>query len=240
MSVFEAALQIKFWSPIILFSIGAPGAFLNAIIFMGIKTFRQSPLVFYIVGQSLADVNVLLIVLLQIIPYTSISVSSIACKLMVFFMQMMTTVAMSFLCLSAFDRWASTSQLARIRQLSSIRVACCLFPIPFILWSFVNIPFLIYCDIVPPIYICWFTNDLFMRIGVLFLSPILIVFLPLLILILFGLLTYRNIRLVTHIRQQPNQIRMSTWEHQMTRMMLIQTLLTPMNILLTAPTLTDR
>ncbi|CAF4762794.1 unnamed protein product [Rotaria sp. Silwood1] len=225
MLVFEIALQIKFWSPIIFFSIGAPAACLNAIIFISVKAFRRSPSAYYVVGQSLADVNVLLIVLFQIIPSTSISVSSIACKLMVFFVQMTTTVAMSFLCLSAFDRWACTSQSARIRQLSSIRVARCLFPIPFILWSLVNVPFLIYCDIVPPIYICWFTNDLFMRIGVLFLSPILTIFLPLIVLILFGLLTYRNIRLVTHIRQQPNQTRMSTWEQQMTRMMLTQTLL---------------
>ncbi|CAF3770791.1 unnamed protein product [Rotaria sp. Silwood1] len=229
MLVFEIALQIKFWSPIIFFSIGAPAACLNAIIFISVKAFRRSPSAYYVVGQSLADVNVLLIVLFQIIPSTSISVSSIACKLMVFFVQMTTTVAMSFLCLSAFDRWACTSQSARIRQLSSIRVARCLFPIPFILWSLVNVPFLIYCDTVPPIYICWFTNDLFMRIGVLFLSPILTIFLPLIVLILFGLLTYRNIRLVTHIRQQPNQTRMSTWEQQMTRMMLTQTLCTLVN-----------
>ncbi|CAF1472169.1 unnamed protein product [Rotaria sp. Silwood1] len=144
---------------------------------------------------------------------------------MVFFVQVTTTAAMSFLCLSAFDRWACTSQSARIRQLSSIRVARFFFPIPFILWSLVNSPFLFYCDLVPPMYTCWFTNDLFMRIGTLILTPILTVLLPLVVLVVFGLLTYRNIRLVSHIRQQPNQSRMSTWEQQMTRMMLTQTLL---------------
>ncbi|CAF3211823.1 unnamed protein product [Rotaria sp. Silwood2] len=225
MSAIEVALRIEFWGSIILFSIGAPGAFFNAILFISIKTFRQTPLVFYVVGQSLADVNVLLIVLLHIVPATLMSVSSIVCKLMVFFIQMTTSVAMSFLCFSAFDRWACTSSSARIRQLSSIRVARCLFPIPFILCSLVNIPFLVYCDLIPPTFTCWFTNDLFMRIGVLLLSPILIVFLPLIVLILFGLLTYRNIRLVTRIRQHPHQTRMSTWEQQMTRMMLTQTLL---------------
>ncbi|CAF4963612.1 unnamed protein product, partial [Rotaria sp. Silwood1] len=135
---------------------------------------------------------------------------------MVFFVQVTTTAAMSFLCLSAFDRWACTSQSARIRQLSSIRVARFFFPIPFILWSLVNSPFLFYCDLVPPMYTCWFTNDLFMRIGTLILTPILTVLLPLVVLVVFGLLTYRNIRLVSHIRQQPNQSRMSTWEQQMT------------------------
>ncbi|CAF3000412.1 unnamed protein product [Rotaria sp. Silwood2] len=225
MLVFEVALLIRFWSPIILFAIGAPAALLNAIIFVGVKTFRRSPSAYYVVGQSLADVNVLLILLFQIIPSVSVSVSSIACKLMVFFIQMTVSAAMSFLCLSAFDRWACTSQSARIRQLSSIRVARRIFPIPFILWSLVNIPFLMYCDLVPPIFFCWFTNDLFIKIGVLFLSPVLTVLLPLIVLILFGLLTYRNIRLVSHIRQQPNQTRMSAWEQQMTRMMLTQTLL---------------
>ncbi|CAF3879616.1 unnamed protein product [Rotaria sordida] len=38
-------------------------------------------------------------------------------------------------------------------------------------------------------------------------------------------MTYHNIRLVIHVRQQPNQTRRSMWEQQMTRMMLIQTLL---------------
>ncbi|CAF4680025.1 unnamed protein product [Rotaria sp. Silwood1] len=132
---------------------------------------------------------------------------------------------MSFLCLSAFDRWACTSQSTRIRQLSSIHVARRVFPIPFILWSLVNVPLLVYCDLVPTTLACWFTNDLFMRIGILFLSPILTVLLPLIVLILFGLLTYRNIHRVTHVRQQPNQNRLSNWEQQMTRMMLIQTLL---------------
>ncbi|CAF1401614.1 unnamed protein product [Rotaria sordida] len=225
MSIFQVALQIQFWSPIIFFSIGAPAACLNAILFIGVKTFRRSPSAYYVVGQSLADVSALLIVLFQIVPSISISASSIACKLMVFFVQMTVSVAMSFLCLSAFDRWACTSQSAQIRQLSSIRVARRLFIIPFILWSLVNIPFLIYCDLVPPIFMCWFTNDLFMKIGVLVLSPILTVLLPLIVLILFELLTYCNIRLVTRIRQQPNQTRLSTWEQQMTRMMLTQTLL---------------
>ncbi|CAF3915499.1 unnamed protein product [Rotaria sp. Silwood1] len=167
-SVFEVVLQITFWNPFILFSIGVPAALLNAIIFIGIKTFRRSSSTYYIVGQSLSDVSVLLILLLQIVPSTPSSVSSIACKLMLFFLQVTVSIAVSFLCLSAFDRWACTSQSARIRQLSSIRVARRVFPIPFILWSLVNIPFLVYCDLVPPTFACWFTNDLFMRIGTLF------------------------------------------------------------------------
>ncbi|CAF4141819.1 unnamed protein product [Rotaria sordida] len=48
---------------------------------MGIKAFRRSPSAYYVVEQSLADVNVLLIVLLQIIPSTSVSASSVTCLL---------------------------------------------------------------------------------------------------------------------------------------------------------------
>ncbi|CAF3612843.1 unnamed protein product [Rotaria sp. Silwood1] len=224
MSAYEIAPQIGFWGLIIVFSIGVPGALANVILFVGVKTFRQSPLAYYVVGQSLADVNVLLIEFLQIIPSVSVSTSSIACKLMVFFVQATACAAMNFLCLSAFDRWACTSQSARIRQLSSPHVARRLFLLPFILWSLVNIPFLIYFDLVPPTFRCLYTNDLFMRIGILVLSPIFTALLPLIVLIMFGLMTYRNIRLVVHVRQQPNQIRLSNWEHQMTRMMLTQTL----------------
>lgn len=224
MLLYEIALQIQFWGPIILFSVGLPGALLNTMLFIGVKTFRQSPSAYYVVGQSIADVSVLLIVLSQIIPSIPILTSAITCKLMVFLIQVTVCVAMSFLCLSAFDRWACTSQSAQIRELSSIRTARRLFLLPFILGSLVNTPFLIYCDVVPPTYICSFTSELFMRIGTIFLTPILNVFLPLIVLIMFGLMTCRNIRLVMHVRQQPNQTRRSMWEQQMTRMMLVQTL----------------
>ncbi|CAF1413526.1 unnamed protein product [Rotaria magnacalcarata] len=225
MLVFEIALLIIFWGSLVLFSIGAPATCLNALLFFAIKSFRRSPSAYYIVGQSFADVIILLIILLEIVSAISVSISSIDCKLMIFSIQMAISVAMSFLCLSAFDRWACTSQTAGIRQLSSTYVARFLFPIPFIICSLVNILFLVYCDLIPPINICWFTNDIFMRIGTLVLSPILTVFLPLIVLIMFGLLTYRNIRFVTHIRHHANQARLSTREHQMTKMVLIQTLL---------------
>ncbi|CAF3305399.1 unnamed protein product [Rotaria socialis] len=107
---------------------------------------------------------------------------------------MMVSVAMSFLCLPVFDCWACTLQSGRIRQLSSIRVTRCLFTIQVIFWTPVNVHFLMYYDLVPPTYACWFTSDPFMQIATLILSPILYVILPLTVLLLFGLLTYRNCR----------------------------------------------
>lgn len=225
MSIYDVALNIKFWGPIVLFSIGVPGACLNALLFITIKTFRQSPSAFYVIGQSFADIGVLLLVLFQLIPSASVSASPIACKLTTFSVQVTSSAAMNFLCLAAFDRWACTSQSARIRQWSSIQVARSIFLMPFIIWSLVNIPFLIYVDIIPILNICWFTNDLFMRLGTLVLSPVLTTFLPLLLLIFFVSLTFLNIHFVKRIRQQPNQTHMSSWEQQMTRMMLTQTLL---------------
>ncbi|CAF2688302.1 unnamed protein product [Rotaria sp. Silwood2] len=223
MFMLQAALQISYYGPIVVFSIGTPAALLNAIIFMGIKTLRQSSTSYYVVGQSLADMSALLVVFLQTIPSTSMLASSMACKLSMFFLQSTACVAMSCLCLAAFDRWACTSQLARIRQLSSTRIACRLVPLPFLIWPLVNIPFLIYSDLVPPTYNCWFNSDLFKQIANYFLNPMLAVVFPLCILITFGLLTCRNIRLVTHIRQQRIQTHLPMWEQQMTRMMLTQT-----------------
>ncbi|CAF3328006.1 unnamed protein product [Rotaria socialis] len=49
---------------------------------------------------------------------------------------------------------------------------------------------------------------------------------------MIGLLTYRNVRFIAHVHHQPNHNRLSIWEHQMTRMMLTQTLL---SILCTLP-----
>jgi hypothetical protein len=227
MSVLQAAIELSIWGPIVLFAVGVPAAFFNAIIFIGTKTFRQSPSAYYVVGQSLADVGVLLVVLLQSIPSTSTSVSSISCKLLLFISQLAVSCAMSFLCLAAFDRWACTSKSARVRQLSSTRIARCLFALSFLIWSLINIPYLIFSDLVPPTFACAFTNDLFANIAFYFLAPILSVLLPLIVLIIFGILTYRNICLLTHIhaQQHPARARLSMWEQQMTKMMIVQTVL---------------
>ena len=65
MSVLKAAIQLAFWGPIVLFIIGVPSAILNVIIFIGVKTFRQSPSSYYIVSQSLFDFGALSILLLK-------------------------------------------------------------------------------------------------------------------------------------------------------------------------------
>ncbi|UJR38797.1 hypothetical protein I4U23_031462 [Adineta vaga] len=234
MSNLQVALNLSFWSPIILFSIGIPGALFNFLIFIGTKKCRHSPMVFYVVGQSISDIGILSIILLQSIPSLTMATSSISCKLMIFFSQLTGPCAMTFLCLSAFDRWACTSRSARIRQLSSIHIARYIFPFPFLLWTLINIPYLIFCDVFPLISSCIFTNELFARISIYFLAPIFSNILPLLILIIFSILTYQNIRVVTqiHVQQQPNRTRLSMWEQQMTRMMIIQTVL---SILWTIP-----
>jgi hypothetical protein len=121
MSILQVATELSFWGPIVLFFIGILSAIFNIIIFIGIKTFRQSPTVYYVVGQSLSDLAVLLVVLLQNLPSMSSSVSSISCKLNTFFTESTLLCAMTFLCLSAFDRWTCTSRSARVRQLSSHR-----------------------------------------------------------------------------------------------------------------------
>ncbi|CAF1131300.1 unnamed protein product [Adineta steineri] len=135
MSVLEAATQLSFWGPVVFFCIGVPAALFNVIIFLGFKTFRKSPSVYYVVGQSLFDVSVLLLVLLPVIPSVSLSVSSTSCKLGLFFGQVTVSGAMSFLCLTAFDRWACTSRSARIRRLNSNRIARYLVLFTFLFWS---------------------------------------------------------------------------------------------------------
>jgi hypothetical protein len=234
MSVTEAIIEISFWGPIVLFVIGVPAAFFNAIIFIGVKTFRQSPSSYYVVGQSLFDFGALLIVLLQSIPSTSMSTSSIACKLMIFFSQVITPCAMTFLCLATFDRWACTSRSAKIRQLSSVGIARRIFPIPIIFWSLISIPYLIYCDLIPPYFTCGFTNARFEEIALSFIAPIFSVIFPLIVLTIFGILTYRNIHFMTIVNAQRQSVRtrLSMWEQQITRMMIIQTVL---NISCTLP-----
>ncbi|CAF1266203.1 unnamed protein product [Adineta steineri] len=227
MFILEATTQLSFWGPIVFFCIGVPAALFNIIIFIGFKTFRKSPSAYYVVGQSLLDVSVLLLVLLPVISSVSTSVSSTVCKLGLFLAQVTVSGAMSFLCLTAFDRWACTSRSARVRRLNSNHIARYLVLFTFLFWSLVNIPYLIFCDLIPPTYVCFSTNDVFTKIVFYFLAPIFSTVFPLLVLIIFIVLTHRNIRLIAHIhdQQQPVRTRSSMWEQQMTRMMVAQTIL---------------
>lgn len=63
-SIFQVAVQLAYRGPIVLFSIGVPSALFNIIIFIGMKSFRKSPVTYYVIDQSIADVGALLIVLL--------------------------------------------------------------------------------------------------------------------------------------------------------------------------------
>ena len=98
----------------------------------------------------------------------------------------------------------------------------------------VSIPYLIFCDLVPPFYTCGFTNVVFEQIATIVVAPITSTIMPLIILIILGLLTSRNIRLVTHhhAQQQRSRNRLLAWEQQITRMMIAQTIV---SILCTTP-----
>ncbi|UJR06883.1 hypothetical protein I4U23_011172 [Adineta vaga] len=213
--LYEISLELSYWSPIILFSIGIPGIILNLIIFLGTKSSRQSSIVYYIIGQSISDFGILLILLLQINPSTSISQSSVSCKLMIYFSQVTVSCGMTFLCLSSFDRWSCTSRSVRIRQLSSIHNVRYLSLFFVLFWLLINLPYLIYCDLISIVNRCLFTNEFFAYISVYFLAPIFSTLFPLLILIIFGILTYKNIHYFTHV---------SIWEQQMTKIIIIQTI----------------
>ena len=235
MSILEVAKELAFWGPIILFCIGVPAALFNVILFIRVKKFRQSPTAYYVVGQSVFNIASLLLILLQSIPSTSTTTSSISCKLLIFVSQVIASTAMSFLCFVAFDRWACTSRSARIRQLSSIYVARRLCAIGPLIWSLISIPDLIFADLIPPIYSCGFTNQRFGQLITFFVYPFVSVILPLIILILFSILTYRNMRtIITQKNVQQNHARTgwSALEQQITQMMIVQTLL---SVVCTAP-----
>jgi hypothetical protein len=221
----QLILRISFWGSIILIPIGIAGALLNIVIFLGIKTCRHSPMAVYIVSQAIADICTLSMILIRTASLLALSASSISCKLLVYSGELTICMSMNFLCLAAVDRWACTSQSTVIRRFSSITISRRLSAFCYFFWSLVHIPYLVYLDLVPPAYRCAFTNELFAYFSTYFFASIFTILLPLLTLVVFSLLTYRNIVRVTSVRQQMGEHRLSTWEHQMTRVMLTQIIL---------------
>lgn len=233
MSLVQSTYDLYFWTPIVCCPIGILGNLLNISIFLSIKTCRQSPSTYYIVCQSICDIISLIVCLLTAdIPSIAYPTSSFGCKLNCYTGVVSVSWSMYFICLAAFDRWASTARSARIRRLSSIRVARILCPITFCLWLFIHTPWLIYCDFIPSDSVCWYTNELFQKVFYVILAPVLICIIPALFLIVISVLTYQNIHRLTHNRQEGIRNQQSTWEHQITILIFIQNLLV---ILFTLP-----
>ncbi|CAF3830607.1 unnamed protein product [Rotaria sp. Silwood1] len=128
-------------------------------------------------------------------------------------------------CLCTFDQWAATDRSADIRRFSSIKWARIFLTVNTLVWVFMNIPQLIYNDIIKSssgALSCVNTSKGYIYAYSYFLLPVIYFFVPFIFLIVFGYLT------CTHVKQlnqgSLNQGRFRRIERQLTSLIIAQTL----------------
>jgi hypothetical protein len=229
-SVNFAIQEISIYFVIPIFIIGVIGGCLNVIIFLSLKTFRQSSCVFYLMIMSAFDIGRFF---LSVLPYimrwgfaTDWGVSSLFfCKIRLCIFSICTLTPMTCLCLAIIDQYFATSSHPRWQQCCNIKLAHRLTAIFCSIWILQGIPYLeFYNHIISPLTnqtVCQVTNDIFNQYLSYGYYVTLTNLLPL-IAVVFGLMAYYNARRLAY-RAVPLVRR--ELDKQLTVMVLVQVLI---------------
>ncbi|UJR38062.1 hypothetical protein I4U23_030743 [Adineta vaga] len=207
---------------------GLLGACLNIIVFLSLKTFRQSSCAFFLTIMSFVNIGQLLTGLLSRILISGFNINltetSLAyCKFRNYCLQVCTLTSYTCMCLATIDQFLATSLRPRWQQYLTIRKAYLLCILFFVIWLLHGIPTLIYYNLdkspVSGRMICVITNSVYdLYITDVYLI-ILTGILPVTITIVFGSLAYRNVRQIPY-RTIPLVRR--ELDKQLTSMVLVQ------------------
>ncbi|CAF1533858.1 unnamed protein product, partial [Adineta ricciae] len=195
---------------------GCIGNLLNLIVFISLKTFRENSCAFYLTTISFINIGNLSTGLLHRILVSGFGidltlVSLYLCKLFQYCIQSCALISITCLCLATIDQYFSTCFTDRWRELSNIKLSRRLIKIFVILWLIHGIPYLIFFEIIQSNLTkknrCMITNKIFSNYFTYVYSAILTGYLPIFLTILFGLLSFYNVkrlslRTISIIRRQ--------------------------------------
>ncbi|CAF1393255.1 unnamed protein product [Didymodactylos carnosus] len=131
--------------------------------------------------------------------------------------------SISITCLLAFDRYVSSSRSVYVRSFSNMKVARYSTLILCLLWSFVNIPSLIYYDVIRSangILACTIVSSPWKEYTFYFQVPILYGIVPITLLSALGTLTTRNVYIIKQNQRRRSQ--RTYVDEQTTKMILMQ------------------
>jgi hypothetical protein len=229
-SLHLAVQEMTIYVGIPCFIMGVIGGFLNVIIFLSLKTFRQSSCAFYLTIMSAFDIGRFFSNVLAFIMrwgfQTDWGLSSLFfCKIRYFVFNSCSLISMTCLCLATIDQYFATSTRPRWQQWCNIKVAHRLTTIFVIIWSLHGIPYLVFYNHIIASSTnqttCQVTNDVFNQYLTYGYFLTLTNLLPL-ITVVFGLMAYHNARTLAH-RTVPLVRR--ELDKQLTVMVLVQVLI---------------
>lgn len=229
MSLQYISQQITIYGGSFLFVTGLIGNSINIFIFLSIPTYRKKPCVFYfIIAAIVNNIYILFNFTTRVIgsiygvDYTSISI--LWCKIRQFLVVGFTLITLTCSCVSIIDQYIVTSQNIYIRRYSNIKLAHRIVLIIIIICFVHAIPCLLYYDISSITNKCGVVNPSYGIYTRIYIPTCLFCIIPIIIMIVFGCLIYRNIcQTQALLRQQANR--------QVVQMTLFQIILFIMSLL---------
>ena len=207
---------------------GVLGGFLNAIVFLSLRTFRESSCALYLTAMSVANIGQLLTALLTRIMAVGFDIdwtlsSVFYCKFRVYCIQVCASLSLTCYCLATIDQYFATCSRPRWQQWCNTKVATGLVTVALVVWIGHGVPFLLYYSLlIDPISgraICRITDTVFATYFIYCYQLVMVTLFPVLFSILFGFLAYRNVRQLAY-REIPLVRR--ELDKQLTRMVLVQ------------------
>ncbi|CAF1436344.1 unnamed protein product [Adineta ricciae] len=227
-----AAQNLSIYLGIFALVAGVLGGLLNTIVFLSLKTFRQSSSAFYLTIMSISNLGILISGQLTRILISGYSIdwtqtSLFYCKFRIYSLQTFSHVSFAYLSLATIDQYLSTCSRPQWQQWSNIRVAHRLVILVVFLGLACNIPYAIYYvhnhSPITGEITCTNTNAIFQRYMNYVSGVTLTKILPIGLMILFGILSYRNIQQLA--RQTVPLVRREL-DRQITIIVLVQSVIT--------------
>ena len=210
-SIFSTAYtishEVTIYLGIPVFILGFIGGCLNFIVFLSLKTFRQSSCAFYLTVMSLVDVGYMITGLLTFIMMYGFDIdwtqqSRFYCIFREGFVHICMLIAFTCLCLATIDQFLATYSSPRWQQLCNIKLARRLCLTFVIVWFMHGIAFFTSYDliIIPSTgeLDCTVINDIFEEYFKSFHVLVLLGVLPITVTVLFGCLAYRNVQQLSY------------------------------------------
>ncbi|CAF1450256.1 unnamed protein product [Adineta ricciae] len=229
--------QITIYYGIPVLAAGLVGGTLSSIVFLSLKTFRQSSCAFYLTVMSIVNIGQLLTGLLSRIMINGYgndltTTSEFYCKLRYFLLQFCTLLSLTSISLATIDQCFTTSLSPRWQRWSNLKIAHRLILLFTIVWALHGILYLVFfVQIYSPDLgktTCSITDATFLVYHAYGYFLILSGFLPIGITILFALLAFHNIRRSMH---QNVPIFHRELDKQLTMMVLVQVVVNALTLL---------
>ena len=216
-----------------LFITGVIGNLLNAIIFY--RSNIHNPSTFLLFLSSCMNLVYMFVGLLSRVLaigfHLDWSIASPAgCKVRYYCIQLCSLTSVSLLCYATIDQFFVTSRAEKWRRLSTLANTRKIILALIIFWMFYSIPMALFSDVTERsagVLVCsFFTKNLiFSRFAAYFNVPVVWAIGPIMVLIVFGGLTYRN---VSWLRANRNRERV---QRQLTSMILLHVILIIISII---------